>query len=185
VTVNFWFDGPVMDQPFIGLVGGPMHWVFDKSAIFGSAAGHLSIVASGARDLAAMDNASVTREALAHLSSVLPAAASRRLLRSIVVREHRATFSLAPGGPPRPPALTLVPGFFLAGDWTDTGLPGTIEAREERAPGGLVLQSLQCVRCRRSSSISELALKGNRPWFINARALDPLALAASTHRHAR
>ena len=145
VTVNFWFDGPVMDQPFIGLVGGPMHWVFDKSAIFGSAVGHLSIVASGARDLAAMDNASVTRAALAHLSSVLPAAASRRLTRSVVVREHRATFSLAPGAPPRPPAVTPVPGFFLAGDWTDTGLPGTIEGavKSGHRAAALVLQSLQ------------------------------------------
>src|SRR6185436_6955764 len=55
VTVNLWFDGSVMPGPFVGLVGGPMHWVFDKSAIFGEQAGHLSIVASGADDLAAMD----------------------------------------------------------------------------------------------------------------------------------
>ncbi len=45
-----------------------------------------------------------------------------------VVRERRATFSLAPGQPPRPATLTPVRGFFLAGDWTDTGLPGTIES---------------------------------------------------------
>jgi uncharacterized protein with NAD-binding domain and iron-sulfur cluster len=57
----------------------------------------------------------------------LPLTASRKLLRSVVVREHRATFSLAPGGPPRPPATTSLRGFYLAGDWTDTGLPGTIE----------------------------------------------------------
>jgi len=43
------------------------------------------------------------------------------------VREPRATFSLAPGGPPRPEALTGVAGFVLAGDWIDTGLPATIE----------------------------------------------------------
>jgi uncharacterized protein with NAD-binding domain and iron-sulfur cluster len=51
----------------------------------------------------------------------------RQLLRSVVVRERRATFSLAPGGPPRPPTCTPLKGFYLAGDWTDTGLPGTIE----------------------------------------------------------
>jgi squalene-associated FAD-dependent desaturase len=127
VTVNLWFDGAVTPHPFVGLVGGPMHWVFDKSAIFGSAAGHLSVVASGAVELAAMDNAAITREALAHLTKALPAAATRTLLRSVVVREQRATFSLAPGGPPRPAARTAVRGFHLAGDWTDTGLPGTIE----------------------------------------------------------
>ena len=48
-------------------------------------------------------------------------------LRSLVVREARATFSLAPDAPARPATQTPVPGFFLAGDWTDTGLPGTIE----------------------------------------------------------
>jgi uncharacterized protein with NAD-binding domain and iron-sulfur cluster len=44
-----------------------------------------------------------------------------------VVREKRATFSVAPGQPPRPSARTGVPGLFLAGDWIDTGLPATIE----------------------------------------------------------
>jgi len=145
VTVNFWFDGPVMSDTFVGLVGGPMHWVFDKSAIFGSAAGHLSIVASGADDLAAMDNAAVTSTALDHLTGALPGAKARSLIRSVVVREHRATFSLAPGAPPRPPAETGLAGFYLAGDWTDTGLPGTIEGavRSGRRAADLALESLQ------------------------------------------
>lgn len=127
VTVNLWFDGPVMTEPFIGLIGGPMHWVFDKSAVFGAQAGHLSIVSSGATDLASMDNAAITGAVLEQLERALPLSRSRKLLRSVVVREHRATFSLAPGGPARPAAATALPGFYLAGDWTDTGLPGTIE----------------------------------------------------------
>jgi predicted NAD/FAD-dependent oxidoreductase len=127
VTVNLWVDGPVMATRFIGLVGGPMHWVFDKSAIFGTRAGHLSVVASGAADLAAMENRDVTRAAVHQLRRALPELKARRVLRSVVVREHRATFSLAPGGPPRPPARTPLPGFYLAGDWTDTRLPATIE----------------------------------------------------------
>ena len=127
VTVNLWFDGSVMPGPFVGLVGGPMHWVFDKSAIFGEQAGHLSIVASGADDLAAMDNAAVTRAAVGHLARALPESRSRKLKRSVVVREHRATFSLAPSAPSRPATISALPGFYLAGDWTDTGLPGTIE----------------------------------------------------------
>jgi uncharacterized protein with NAD-binding domain and iron-sulfur cluster len=49
------------------------------------------------------------------------------LLRATVIREPRATFSLAPGQPPRPESRTPVRGLFLAGDWLDTGLPGTIE----------------------------------------------------------
>lgn len=129
VTVNLWFDAAVMSEPFIGLIGGPMHWVFDKSAILASKhkSGHLSIVASGAIELAAMDNAAITAAATRQLETSLPETATSRLLRSVVVREHRATFSLAPGGPARPPAMTELRGFYLAGDWTDTGLPGTIE----------------------------------------------------------
>ncbi len=127
VTVNLWFDGPVMDTPFCGLVDGPMHWVFDKAKTSGGTASHLALVTSGADALAAADNDVVTAQALDHLRAVLPAARPRRLLRSVVVREHRATFSLAPGGPPRPATHTPLHGFFLAGDWTDTGLPATIE----------------------------------------------------------
>jgi zeta-carotene desaturase len=52
---------------------------------------------------------------------------ARRVLRSVVVREHRASFSLAPGGPVRPSATTPIAGFYLAGDWTNTELPATIE----------------------------------------------------------
>jgi uncharacterized protein with NAD-binding domain and iron-sulfur cluster len=105
-----------------------MHWVFDKRAVFGSRARHLSIVASGADDLAAMDNARITALAARQLAETLPGIGRRPIERSVVVREHRATFSLAPGAPPRPDPVTPVAGFFLAGDWTNTGLPGTIES---------------------------------------------------------
>ena len=127
VTVNLWFDGAVMTERFVGLVDGPMHWVFDKSAIFGGDAGHLSVVASGADELAALENSEITDRAVKHLAGALPLSRTRQLRRSVVIREHRATFSLAPGAPPRPPTATSLPGFFLAGDWTDTGLPATIE----------------------------------------------------------
>jgi uncharacterized protein with NAD-binding domain and iron-sulfur cluster len=60
---------------------------------------------------------------------VLPEARAAAVRQASVVRERRATFSLAPGQPARPPAgTTPLSGFFLAGDWTDTGLPGTIES---------------------------------------------------------
>jgi len=128
VTVNLWFDGPVMRHRFVGLVGGPMHWVFDKSAILSEPAGHLSVVASGADDLAAMDNAAVTRAVTDQLARALPDMRARTLTRAVVVREHRASFSLAPGSPARPATVTPIRGFFMAGDWVDTGLPGTIES---------------------------------------------------------
>ena len=129
VSVNLWFDGPVTDEPFIGLIGGPFHWLFDKGAILKlpDRRGHVALVASGAVDLVNLENTDATERAVDQLKRTLPAVRGRRLQRAVVVREHRATFSVAPGGPPRPPAATALAGFYLAGDWTDTGLPGTIE----------------------------------------------------------
>jgi len=127
VTVNLWFDGPVMDELFIGFVDAPIHWVFNKAAIVGESLTHLAVVTSGADDQAESTNDEVTRVTVEHLARVFPRVRARTLQRSIVVREHRATFSLAPGGPVRPGPTTGVDGLLLAGDWTDTGLPATIE----------------------------------------------------------
>jgi squalene-associated FAD-dependent desaturase len=128
VTVNLWFDRPVMRHRFVGLIGGPMHWAFDKRAMFGSAAGHISVVSSGASELADVENDGIERAAVAALGRAMPVCRTARLVRALVVRERRATFSLAPGEPPRPSTGTPLPGFFLAGDWVDTGLPATIES---------------------------------------------------------
>ena len=48
VTVNLWYDRRVMDEPFVGLPGRAMQWVFDKRLAFGCETSHLSLVASGA-----------------------------------------------------------------------------------------------------------------------------------------
>lgn len=127
VTVNLWLDAPVTIDQFVGFVGSPLHWAFNKNALFGEGAAHLSIVSSGATDLVRLDNAEITQLAVREMARLLPSAANARVLRSVVVREPRASFSLAPGGPDRPGTETPVPGLFLAGDWTDTGLPATIE----------------------------------------------------------
>jgi zeta-carotene desaturase len=87
----------------------------------------VAVVASGADLLVRQDNDALTAMAVDHMARALPALRARRVRRSVVIREPRATFSLAPGLPPRPQTVTPVRGLFLAGDWTDTGLPGTIE----------------------------------------------------------
>jgi zeta-carotene desaturase len=127
VTVNLWFDRPVTTHSFVGLPGRAMQWVFDKRAILGEASSHLSIVSSGATALVGQSNQELVDLAMRELTEALPPARSAELRRAVVVREKRATFSVAPGQPPRPPVETAIPGLFLAGDWIDTGLPATIE----------------------------------------------------------
>ncbi len=121
VTVNLWFDRPVMTERQIGFVGTQFHWVFNKGSLL------YSLVASGAEGLLRQENNELAALAERELRACVSGAAAAVCERSLVVRESRATFSLAPGAPPRPSTQTLVPGIFLAGDWTDTGLPGTIE----------------------------------------------------------
>jgi squalene-associated FAD-dependent desaturase len=122
VSVNLWFDRPVMEEPFIGLPGRPMQWVF------GGGAAHVSLVSSGAAPLADRSNADLITVAHDELTDALPESRDARLVRAAVVREPRATFSLAPGQPARPQTVTPVTGLYLAGDWVDTGLPATIES---------------------------------------------------------
>ena len=128
VTVNLWYDRRVMDEPFVGLPGRAMQWVFDKRIAFGSDASHLSLVASGAEALAREDTPRLVARAAREVAEALPGARAATLVRGTVVREKRATFSLAPGQPPRPGVETPIKGLALAGDWIDTGLPGTIES---------------------------------------------------------
>ena len=128
VTVNLWFDRAVMHEPLIGLPGRSFQWVFDKRAIVGGAASHLSLVSSGAEPIVARSNDELVALALREIRDALPAARSAVLRKGSAVREKRSTFSLAPDAPPRPATTTAVRGLFLAGDWIDTGLPATIES---------------------------------------------------------
>ena len=128
VTVNLWLDRPVLDAPFVGLPGRSMHWMFNARTAIGERGARLSLVSSGAGDLAARPNTEVIDTALRELWAALPMARAAQLNRATVVRVPHATFSLAPGAPARPGSATPFANLFLAGDWIDTGLPGTIES---------------------------------------------------------
>ena len=128
VTVNLWFDSAVMQEPIVGLPGRNFQWVFDRRAIIGGTASHLSMVSSGAEAIVAQSNDELTATALREVREALPAARAATLRKSLAVREKRSTFSLAPDAPPRPETRTAIDGFLLAGDWIQTGLPATIES---------------------------------------------------------
>jgi squalene-associated FAD-dependent desaturase len=128
VTVNRWFDRAVMQESLLGLPGRHFQWVFDRRALIGGAASHLSLVSSGAESIVAMSNDQLAALALCEVREALPPARSATVLKSLAVREKRSTFSLAADAPPRPAARTAIEGLILAGDWIDTGLPATIES---------------------------------------------------------
>jgi uncharacterized protein with NAD-binding domain and iron-sulfur cluster len=101
--------------------------VFDKGRLSGEAWSHLSLVSSGADAIVSLPNDELIALARRELAAALPRAAEASVRRASAVREKRASFSLAPGQPPRPGPETPVRRLVLAGDWTDTGLPATIE----------------------------------------------------------
>ena len=126
-SVNLWLDRRILETSFLGLPGRSMQWVFDKGQMFGDGACHLTMVASGAEQVMEIPNDRLIELALRELRESLPESRAARVQRASVVRERRATFSLAPGQPLRPGCRTNVEGLFLAGDWIETGLPATIE----------------------------------------------------------
>jgi zeta-carotene desaturase len=123
VGVHFWFDGPVTDLPHAALVDSPLQWFF---AVDGGR--YLKLVISAARQMTKDSREEVIQMCLDELRAYLPAARGMRLVDAQVVKEARATFSAIPGlERHRPRTKTAVPGLYLAGDWTATGWPATME----------------------------------------------------------
>jgi zeta-carotene desaturase len=122
VSVHLWLDRAVgWGAPFVGLLDARAQWLFDHGT-------RLASVTSGARFWDEAPDDAIAAEVLADARGVLPALDAATVRRSLVVRERHATFSLTPAADAvRPPAETPVANLFLAGDWTATGLPATIE----------------------------------------------------------
>lgn len=132
VTVTLGFDRPVLREPVVGFPGQAMQWAFDTSALGSAPVGsRVALVSSGAEDVLRQPELDVIAVARRVIDTLGAAAREARLVSARVVREPRATFSLAPGQPARPGTRTGVRGLYLAGDWVDTGLPATIEGAVE------------------------------------------------------
>jgi squalene-associated FAD-dependent desaturase len=127
VSVNLWLERGAIPSPFVGLPGRTFQWMFDKRWAFGEAASHFTLVASDADEVLRHSNDELAELALNEAREALPDLRQAKVQRIRVVREPNATFSLAAGQPLRPATRTAVEGLLLAGDWTDTGLPATIE----------------------------------------------------------
>ena len=121
--IHLWFDRPVTDLPHATLLDRTIQWMFNKSE-----GRYLQLVVSASRSLAAMGRAEIISLATAELAEFLPRVRQARLEKAHVIKELRATFSAAPGTEAlRPSADTSRPDLFLAGDWTRSGWPATME----------------------------------------------------------
>ncbi len=127
VSVNLWLERAALPSPLVGLPQRTFQWMFDKRWAFGESANHFTLVASGADAVLRRTNEELADLALREATDALPGLRQAKVQRIRVVREPNATFSLAAGQPSRPGPYTPVQGLLLSGDWTDTGLPATIE----------------------------------------------------------
>jgi squalene-associated FAD-dependent desaturase len=131
VSIELWLDRVVLDRPMAGLRETEVEWVFDKGRLYGreGAPQHVAFIVSAAVRSAPRPNAELAAIAEAALRRYFAKEmAEARVLRSLVLREPEATFVCDPAAEEiRPGPETPVRGLFLAGDWTNTGLPATIE----------------------------------------------------------
>ncbi|HEY5328887.1 MAG TPA: hydroxysqualene dehydroxylase HpnE [Acidobacteriaceae bacterium] len=151
-TVHVWFDREVTTLDHAALLDTRIQWMFNKTRIRRdeTAGGqYLELVISASFAELEMTREQIMSSALEEASRFFPAVREARILKSGVLKEARATFSVTPGlDAYRPAAATASRGLFLAGDWTRTGWPSTME--------GAV----------RSGRLAAEAVAGNGPRFL-------------------
>jgi zeta-carotene desaturase len=150
--VHFWFDREVTHEPFITLLDTQTQWIFNKTALYRKAVTEFSgVIPSEVRDLLSSETGKTSAQylqlvisasyallrksreeiidlCLKEVRQALPAAREAQLVKATVIKEAAATFSPEPGVDQwRPAQETKTPGLFLAGDWTATGWPATME----------------------------------------------------------
>jgi len=133
--VHLWFDREVMSEPHLTLLETTTQWIFNKSMLSGNKNGagkgpgqYLQLVISASYGLLEKPRQEIIDLCLAEVRQALPLAGRANLLKATVIKEARATFSPQPGVDRwRPTQQTSVKGMVLAGDWTATGWPATME----------------------------------------------------------
>ena len=121
--VHLWFDRSLTQLPHATLLDRTIQWMFNKSG-----GRYLQVVVSASRSLLEMNRADVIALAVRELAEFIPRVSEAKIEKAHVVKEVRATFSAQPGlEQKRPLSATKFPNFFLAGDWTRSGWPATME----------------------------------------------------------
>nr|WBO81554.1 hydroxysqualene dehydroxylase HpnE [Streptomyces sp. SBE_14.2] len=130
LNVHVVYDRPVLSAPFFAALGTPVQWVFDRTESSGLREGqYLAVSQSAAHDDIDAPVAQLRERYLPELARLLPLAREAGVKDFFVTRERTATFAPTPGvGRLRPGTRTKAPGLYLAGAWTATGWPATMES---------------------------------------------------------
>ncbi|CAM5620382.1 hydroxysqualene dehydroxylase HpnE [Streptomyces xanthochromogenes] len=147
LNVHVVYDRKVLKQPFFAALGSPVQWVFDRTDSSGltGQGQYLAVSQSDAGDEIELPVAELRARYLPELEKLLPAARGAEILDFFVTRERTATFAPTPGvGRLRPSARTRADGLYLAGAWTATGWPATMEGavRSGFSAAGAALSTL-------------------------------------------
>jgi zeta-carotene desaturase len=131
--IHLWFDREITDLDHAVLLDTTIQWMYNKTRLqpqrrAGDSGSYLELVVSASKTLVPMSRQEIIDLALRELAEFFPAARQAKLMKAAVVKEVRATFSVTPGlDAYRPGAGTTWPGIVLAGDWTASGWPSTME----------------------------------------------------------
>ncbi len=126
-SVHLWYDRPITTLPHVVLVDCVGQWLFNRGEV-APGEHYVQVVVSAARPFRGLGHEEVRRRIAEETARLFPLAAGATLLRARVVTEHAATFSAVPGVDRwRPAQASPIPNLFLAGDWTATGWPATME----------------------------------------------------------
>ncbi len=130
VNVHVFYDRLVMAEPFAAAINSPVQWIFDRTSAAGVQRGqYLAISLSAAADWQQRKASEIEKIFVAELARLLPKADPNHVDRVLVTREPHATFAQLPGQlPHRPENRTALPGLVVAGAWTRTGWPATMES---------------------------------------------------------
>jgi zeta-carotene desaturase len=121
--IHLWFDREITTLPHATLLDRTIQWMFNKNG-----GRYLQLVVSASRDLTSLSRNEIIEIAVGDLRLFFPRVRAARLVKAHVVKEQRATFSAAPETESlRPGPATDLANVFLAGDWTRTGWPATME----------------------------------------------------------